>query len=519
MKHLLITFAFLISGYSVLLAQTPPSDLNGNALRTWLKRNYYDGQHRTLGYSEARRQMYNRIDNKSNAIEGVYSGYKKNWQAGGTGTNPEPINTEHTVPQSFFNRADPMRSDIHHLFPTYANWNSTRSNHKFAEIPDNRTQKWMVLTNSQSSIPRSNRSAYSESDGSVFEPRESQKGNTARAIFYFYTMYPTQAGAISRVADINTLYQWHLNDPADATERDRNTAIADVQGDRNPYIDQPNLVARAWNLTGNPTPPNPNPVPPVTSNTLFLSEYVEGSSYNKALEIGNQTGRTVNMSGYTIRKQTNGSGAWSDEFFLRGNISNGSVYVIGNRNADSRLTSRADVVTGHPVVTFNGNDPIGLFRNGTLVDIIGRFNGGSGNFAKDQTLIRKSVVNTGSSSYTAGQWNTYASDTFTTLGSLNSGSKDGKAVIASSEVLVSTKISVYPNPSVTGRISINIPEGFKNSTVKLQIIDILGQSVYEGKKMMPNTEETFTITNLSSGLYIVKVVGEQVTTSTKFTVR
>src|SRR5690606_6906717 len=131
----------------------------------------------------------------------------------GTGSNPDPINCEHTVPQSFFNEAEPMKSDIHHLFPTYSNWNSTRSNYPFAEINDNSTTKWMYLTTSTSSIPSSNIDLYSEYASSTFEPREDHKGDVARAIFYFYTMYPTQAGSISAVADINELYDWHLADP------------------------------------------------------------------------------------------------------------------------------------------------------------------------------------------------------------------------------------------------------------------------------------------------------------------
>ncbi|WP_157699005.1 endonuclease [Bernardetia litoralis] len=65
--------------------------------------------------------MYNYIDNKNNSITGVYSGFVQPWTDGGTGTNPMPINCEHTVPQSFFWEANPMVSDIYHLFPTYSN--------------------------------------------------------------------------------------------------------------------------------------------------------------------------------------------------------------------------------------------------------------------------------------------------------------------------------------------------------------------------------------------------------------
>ncbi len=230
-------------------SQEAPEDLSGEDLKSWLITNYYDGKHQTLGYSTARKYLYNYIDNENNVITCVYSGYEVNSTYGGTTTYPAPINCEHTIPQSFFNEADPMVSDIHHLFPTYENWNSTRSNYPLTEIDDNTTSKWMYLNQSQTTIPTSNIDLYSESASSVFEPREDHKGNAARAIFYFYTMYPTQAGDISQVGDIDIFYQWHLDDPVDAEEIERNSEIETYQGNRNPFIDYPELVARAWDLT------------------------------------------------------------------------------------------------------------------------------------------------------------------------------------------------------------------------------------------------------------------------------
>ncbi len=253
---------FLLAHQDFYGQSVPPSNLTGESLKNWLKANYYDGKHQTLSYSTARRYIYNFIDNKNNTIVCVYSGYVKSWDFGGTGTNPSPINCEHTVPQSFFNEASPMRSDIHHLFPTYQNWNSTRSNHPFGEINDSQTTKWMRGTSDQSNIPSSSIDEYSESSGSVFEPREDHKGNVARAIFYFYTMYPTQAGDISRIGDLDVFYQWHLQDPVDAAEQARNEAIEQYQGSRNPYVDYPELVARAWGFSGGGgTPPGPGPDP------------------------------------------------------------------------------------------------------------------------------------------------------------------------------------------------------------------------------------------------------------------
>lgn len=246
MKRFLLAVSLLLSISA--FAQTPPSGLEGSALRSWIKTNFYDGKHSQLGYSNARMRMYNYIDNYNNSIVCVYGGYVKSWNYGGTGTNPAPINAEHTVPQSFFGKSEPMRSDIHHLFPTYDRWNSRRSNYPFSEISDSSTTYWMVNTSESGSIPSSNIDNYSEGTSSRFEPREDQKGNTARAVFYFYTMYPNYD--ISQVGDINTLYQWHLDDPVDSTELERNNRIETYQGNRNPYIDNPTWVGPAWGFGG-----------------------------------------------------------------------------------------------------------------------------------------------------------------------------------------------------------------------------------------------------------------------------
>ncbi|HHG84055.1 MAG TPA: hypothetical protein ENJ82_04835, partial [Bacteroidetes bacterium] len=166
--------------FGLLYSQpTPPGNLSGSSLRSWLKSNWYNGYHNTLGYTNARRKMYNFIDNKNNTITDVYTGYVKNWNYGGSGTNPQPLNAEHTVPQSFFSSAEPMRSDIHQLFPCYNSANSSRSNYPFADIADNQTTRWWRNGSYQTNKPSASVIAqYSEYKYGFFEPRESQKGNT-----------------------------------------------------------------------------------------------------------------------------------------------------------------------------------------------------------------------------------------------------------------------------------------------------------------------------------------------------
>lgn len=245
------TLLFIFASLSLFAQSAPPSNLTGATLRTWLKDNWYTGYHTTLGYDNAREQMYGYVDKQSDGdVYCVYTGFH---QDGSYTTYPNPINCEHSIPQSWFNEADPMVSDLFHLYPTHQDVNSARGSLPFDEITDSQTDSWYIVngTNSGmtvlSSIPSSNIDGYSELNSGVsFEPREVHCGNLARSAFYFYTMYPNEAGPIANLADVDVLYAWHLQDPVDATEIQRNNRIEDKQGNRNPYIDYPQLVCRAW---------------------------------------------------------------------------------------------------------------------------------------------------------------------------------------------------------------------------------------------------------------------------------
>ena len=244
-RYILILL-FLSSGVDLARAQTaPPSDIYLEELRAWLKVNWFDGFHESLGYNEARKQMYGYIDNSDGMIECVYTGFT---QAGGYVTYPNPINAEHLIPQSFFGSSEPMRSDIYILKPCHGSANSARSNIPFGEVNDSQAQWYGVVANTyttQGDLP-TNSEDWSEKSGGIWEPREEHKGNIARSIFYFYTVYPNQGGSIGSLGSTETLYQWHLDDPVDSEEEDRNDKIESQQGNRNPYVDYPGLVYDAW---------------------------------------------------------------------------------------------------------------------------------------------------------------------------------------------------------------------------------------------------------------------------------
>ncbi|HEX8014169.1 MAG TPA: endonuclease, partial [Flavobacterium sp.] len=184
-----------------------------------------------------------------------------------------------------------------------------------------------------------------------------------------------------------------------------------------------------------------------TATDLLFSEYIEGSGNNKALEIANNTGSSVSLSAYTIKKQTNGAGSWSTGLALSGTLATGSKFVIVNSSISSSCfsTSSANISTTATELTFNGNDAVGLFKNGVLIDIIGTFSGGTANFAIDVTLRRKSTVTSPSTTFNlSSQWDSYTTDTCNNLASK-------KALIAENEdeeiVSDSDNIIIYPNPS------------------------------------------------------------------------
>ena len=269
MKHFFALLVVVLGlAPAALQAQTvpampaaPPANLQGVALRDWYRQNWYDGKRVVLSYDVARGRMYNYVDNVSNTVACVYSGYSEKVPYSATSTNTgvvSDINCEHSIPQSWFNEVVRMRSDIHHLFPARIKWNSDRGSDPFADIPDATTLGWLRGTTRLTTIPTSNIDEYSEDTNSQFEPREDHKGNLARAAFYFYTMHANESfdagkAVITALADLPTLYRWHLADPVDAREIERNNRVAASQGNFNPYIAYPATVATAWGFA--PTGP------------------------------------------------------------------------------------------------------------------------------------------------------------------------------------------------------------------------------------------------------------------------
>ena len=226
---------------TTLSTQLQAHTLKNDALKAELNK-LISANQVVLGYDGARKIMFGKLflktDSDGSYISDVYCQKRFGSTAGGApGRIPDgtKINCEHTWPQSKFTGAYPnemQKSDLHHLFPADSKANSVRGNDDFTDVSHDTGD----LANDNCSPAKYGSPVAGGNDG--FEPPLTQKGNTARAIFYFSVRYKISIPA----KEEETLRRWNDLDPVDQEEMDRNDAIQAVQGNRNPFIDYPALV-------------------------------------------------------------------------------------------------------------------------------------------------------------------------------------------------------------------------------------------------------------------------------------
>ncbi|MBI4646725.1 MAG: DUF5018 domain-containing protein [Bacteroidia bacterium] len=194
---------------------------------------------------------------------------------------------------------------------------------------------------------------------------------------------------------------------------------------------------------------------------LFISEYIEGASFNKAIEIYNGTSAPVDLTHYSLEKDVNGNGTFAYTFTFIGLLADGDVYVISRTDANAAIVAVSDTFNSN-VINFNGDDQVRLLKDGVEIDRIG-ITGGT-NFAIDVTLVRKPTICSPSSGEqnpaTNGQWNSYAANTFTYLGSHSAdcgiGPNDAAEIL--SFELAEQMSSAIIN-SITTTVDIDVIEG------------------------------------------------------------
>jgi deoxyribonuclease I len=197
-------------------------------------------RHTTVGYDSARKIMFGELDTlrdrKGTFVIDVYCGKKFYFtDLDDVSDMHTKVNIEHTWPQSRFNGHYPkemQKSDMHHLYLTDSQANSTRGNLPFGLVEDHEDR-------SGGEGCRDSRFGLING-GAVYTPPAPHRGNVARSLFYFAMHYDLAIGKQEEMI----LRQWNKMDPVDEDELERHEKIAKHQKVRNPFVDHPEIADR-----------------------------------------------------------------------------------------------------------------------------------------------------------------------------------------------------------------------------------------------------------------------------------
>jgi len=347
MRKILFIVLFSIFVFIILKSDPIAPTLTGDELITYLVDNYKPAY--TLGYNTARDTLYGVIDKHNDSLTGIYSGYTIYMQPGqdpSTWAYNNGIDCEHVWPKSMGAGYEPAKSNMHHLFPCKSNVNSSRGNDPFGECVDSLTDRWYRLDSISYTIPTSyiDQWAEKDNDADLFEPRESVKGDIARCMFYFYTMYKqefldTTAGTPDTLffeLQKETLRGWNYNDPPDSIEVERTWKIANYQDNKpNPFVLDYTLVDRAyfpnagidkWHIKNNCSDKSIF----VTSGNIHFSFYSTHTG-RANIRIYSLSGREID----NIYKTINNKGQHYINYRVSGKLKNGVYYYILDMNSNN----------------------------------------------------------------------------------------------------------------------------------------------------------------------------------------
>lgn len=421
-------------------------------------------------------------------------------QCGTYSTEGNCYNREHIVPQSLFNQASPMVADIHFIRATDGKVNGMRSNYPFGKVGSA-----SFTSQNGSKLGTSASSGYS---GTVFEPIDEFKGDVARMIFYFVTRYQSKLSTFSsgnmlgsstfpglQTWELNVLLAWHNQDPVSQAEIKRNNASYAFQGNRNPFIDNPNYVNLIWGSQQ----PSGDTQAPATVTGVTISGKTSSSislAWNASTDNVGVTAYNVYMNGSlqttTSSTSTTISGLTSSttySFYVvakdaAGNSSSNSSTVSGTTNAGSTTPTSCANETFETIPAASSTYATRTWSNGGI-------SWTATDSRTDQTLNNKAItvrsgsLTSGSSANGIGSLTVTTQLKFTGTNGTFDVKVNGTTVgtIPYSTSAVTTTIS---NINISGNVVVSL---VNNSTSNRVAIDDLSWTCYSGSsaRMVQNT--------------------------------
>jgi len=265
--------------------------------------------HTVMSYDAIRADKA-KVDIVADSVADMYSGCKF-LVSDYCGIDEEEVecncyNREHMLPKSWWGGSTtvPMYTDLHHIIPTDFVANTTRSAYVYDEVL---SPTW---SNSLGSKLGTSTNFYGEK---AFEPADEYKGDVARTYFYMMTCYKdssfTRGGRGSKFFQsgtaklnntaLNLLLKWHRNDSVSTKEKMRNEKVAQKQGNRNPFVDSPELVEYIWGTMKNIAYKcNGTIIKPDTSTTGGLITCQQAHDYALRLTNGTSSDLEYSVKGY-----------------------------------------------------------------------------------------------------------------------------------------------------------------------------------------------------------------------------
>ena len=311
----------------------------------------------------------------------------------------DSYNREHSFPASWFGSNTPMYTDLHHIYPTDGYINNRRSNYPFGETNGN-TYK------SHHSFSKLGSCTVSGYTGTVFEPADEYKGDFARTYFYMVTCYEEKLAdwysknSESRATidgstypafqtwQLNMLLKWAKDDPVSAKEIARNTAVKNLQGNRNPFIDYPGLEQYIWGSCKDTEFSYNNYVQPTTWSTEYNSSSGSGSGGSGGGQGGSGTGedktitlthdsfglttsyavKTATVDGYGFTVNQGYKGTQNGSNCIQMNSSKGSGILYNTTEIPGLKSIQVNVSSGsntYTITTGTSQNPTANSQTGT----------------------------------------------------------------------------------------------------------------------------------------------------------